>query len=340
MVQKALMTKQTSPRMVTFCKLVYHLFEYLALKFVPESFRQKDVTGQVILITGAGSGIGQLMAIKFLRLGAKVVIWDINDQGLKETVRIAKDQGLDTTKIFSYKINLCEPQAIYDTAKRVKSEVGIVDILINNAGVVSGTSFLDTPDEKIRLTFNVNVMAHFYTLKAFLPDMVTRNSGHIVTIASVAGSYGVSGLFDYCSSKFANVGMDLSLRAELAHANLTGIKTTVVRPYFITTGMFEGANPGLLPYLKPQQAVDGIVSGVLAERHNVTLPGMFTFLLPLSTIIPAKALADVYDFLGGFEFMTSFQGRGGHGSPKPVEQSNGTGKNSEINNNTALKKDN
>ena len=78
-------------------------------------------------------------------------------------------------------------------------------------------------------------------MKAFLPDMINRNHGHIVNIASSAGLFGVTGLVDYCTSKFAAVGFDESLRFELEHLGKDGIHTTVVCPYFINTGMFEGS---------------------------------------------------------------------------------------------------
>jgi len=79
------------------------------------------------------------------------------------------------------------------------------------------------------------------TLKSFLPAMLARNSGHVVNIASIAGWMGVCGLLDYCASKYAAVGLDESLRMELAAMGKTGVRTTVVCPYFINTGMFEGS---------------------------------------------------------------------------------------------------
>ena len=78
-------------------------------------------------------------------------------------------------------------------------------------------------------------------MKSFLPDMMSRNHGHIVTVASSAGFIGVTGLADYCASKFAAVGFDESLRFELEAQGKDGIHTTVVCPFFINTGMFEGA---------------------------------------------------------------------------------------------------
>ena len=97
------------------------------------------------------------------------------------------------------------------------------------------------PLEKIERTFNVNVLAHFWTIKSFLPEMINNKKGHIVTIASLAGHSGTNKLVDYCSSKFANVGMDEALKAELYVQGVSSfIKTTVVCPYYISTGMFAG----------------------------------------------------------------------------------------------------
>lgn len=140
-------------------------------------------------------------------------------------------------QVYSYKVNLAKRDEIYATAQRVQAERGVVDILINNAGVVSGSYFLDTPDELNQLTFDVNVLSHFTTIKCFLPGMINQKRGHIVTIASVAGNLGAVRMVDYCASKFANVGMEMALRQELAQADLNAyIKTTIVKPYLITTG--------------------------------------------------------------------------------------------------------
>ena len=119
---------------------------------------------------------------------------------------------------------------------QVKADVGDVDILINNAGIVTGKKFLECSDSLIEKTMQVNTNAHFWvrkivksikrlqvlksnsvpqTVKSFLPSMLQRNRGHVVSIASSAGFFGVTGLADYCASKFAAVGFDESLRNEI-----------------------------------------------------------------------------------------------------------------------------
>lgn len=98
---------------------------------------------------------------------------------------------------------------------------------------------------------NINTTAHHWTVRETLPDMLAENRGHIVTIASIAGWVGVRGLADYCASKFGAVGFDESLRFEL-RAKKSNVKTTCICPYFINTGMFDGAKsrfPLLLPIL-------------------------------------------------------------------------------------------
>ncbi|KAJ8946337.1 hypothetical protein NQ318_004227 [Aromia moschata] len=130
--------------------------------------------------------------------------------GLEETVNLVKGIG---GKVVAFKCDLADSEDVYRIAKKTQEAVGDVTILINNAGVVSGHLLLNTPDHLIKRTFDVNVIAHFWTVKAFLPKMIEKNHGHIVTIASMAGYVGVHKLVDYCSSKFAAVGFDEALRS-------------------------------------------------------------------------------------------------------------------------------
>lgn len=88
-------------------------------------------------------------------------------------------------------------------------------MLINNAGIVSGKKLLEISNEMAELTLKVNTLSHVYTVKEFLPSMIKKNHGHIVTIASSAGHAGVPGLVDYCASKFGAVGFDEALRLEI-----------------------------------------------------------------------------------------------------------------------------
>ena len=140
--------------------LLYYWLEGITLFFIPRSLRYKKVDNDIVLITGGGSGLGRLLAVRFAKLGAKVVIWDLNQVGLDETCRLVKQ--VKDGQVYSYICDVSDRSAVYDTANRVRQEVGVVTILVNNAGIVSGKRFLETPDDKIVKTFEVNAISHFW----------------------------------------------------------------------------------------------------------------------------------------------------------------------------------
>ncbi|KAI4809932.1 hypothetical protein KUCAC02_018787, partial [Chaenocephalus aceratus] len=143
---------------------------------------RKNIEGEVVLISGAGSGIGRLMAQEFASLNTVLVLWDINQEGMKETARLAKESG--ASRVHYYVCDCSNKNEVYRVADQVKREVGDVGILVNNAGIVTGKKFMDAPDSLIEKTMEVNTMAHFWTYKAFLPAMIANNHGHLVSIAS------------------------------------------------------------------------------------------------------------------------------------------------------------
>merc|ERR1719397_980965 len=214
------------------------------------------------------------MAEKLKAQDAIVVIWDINNTALSEM----KLRGFHT-----YLIDVSNRAAVLDGKMKVKQDLGAVDILINNAGIVVGESLLNLTEEDIRKTIEVNVLSHFWTCQAFLPDMIGRNLGHIVTISSLSAFDGVRGLTDYCASKFANRGFAESLRRELDGTN---IKTTIVQPYAVDTGMFNGCQTArgvwklFASTLDPDYAAQETLNGIAIGQVRLLLP-LRTFWLPL-----------------------------------------------------------
>jgi len=239
---------------------------------IPKSYQPlKKLEGEIVLVTGGAGGIGRLVALRLAKLNATIVLWDINAKGIEESVKLVKAEG---GRVFGYTCDLTNREDIYKVAAKVTQEVGQVTIVINNAGVVSGRLLLDTPDHLIQQTFDVNILAHFWTTKAFLPKMIENNHGHIVTIASMAGHIGVHKLVDYCSSKFAAVGFDEALRLELEKLGAKGVKTTIICPYFIqSTGMFNDVMSRFFPTLKSTEVADKIIEGIQMEKLYVHIPG-------------------------------------------------------------------
>jgi all-trans-retinol dehydrogenase (NAD+) len=262
---------------------------------------------KVVLVTGGASGIGKLCALHFARLGAKVFIWDMNENAIEALSAEAKAEGLS---ISGTTCDVSKREEVYQKALELERNLGPVDLLMNNAGVVSGKTLLETPDEKIVSSMNVNAIAHFWTLKAFLPGMIKRNSGHIVTISSAAGLIGVKGLADYSASKFAAFGLHEAVRMELSTA-APGVKTTVVCPFFIDTGMFAGVTtrfPLLLPILKPEYAAKRIVRAVLRGKKRLIMP-RFVYCVNLLRLFPVGFVDAMAAFFGISHSMDHFIGR-------------------------------
>lgn len=276
-------------------------------KFVPDKYLFKEIKDDIVLITGGGSGIGRLMACKMAKHGATIITWDVNTKGNKETVDMIERNG---GKAFAFTVDITNRESVYEFAEKMQEKIGDVTILVNNAGIVSGNYLQKTPDSKIIKTFEVNTLAHFWMIKAFLPRMITKRRGHIVTIASLAGHSGTNKLADYCSSKFAAVGLDESLRVELfVQGHSEYVKTTCVCPYFITTGMFDGVQSKFIPLLDPDDVTDKAVAGILKDQEVVFLPGWTVFLILLKIVLPAKSALRLGQALGFNCSMDQFKGR-------------------------------
>jgi all-trans-retinol dehydrogenase (NAD+) len=142
------------------------------------------------------------------KLGCIVVVWDMNMTGAEETAASIRKMG---GTAYAYKVDVTNREMVYDIANRVATEVGQVTMLFNNAGIVSGKKIFDpeNSDAYMEKTVQVNTISHFWTVKAFLPAMIAKNHGHLITIASSAGLVGVNGLADYCASKFGELSLSL-----------------------------------------------------------------------------------------------------------------------------------
>ncbi|XP_033126163.1 estradiol 17-beta-dehydrogenase 11-like, partial [Anneissia japonica] len=125
--------------------------------FVP--YPKKDVRGKVVLITGAGHGLGRSFAHRFAKLGAKLVLWDMNEEGNEETAKQVRDLGAEA---HTFTVDVRKKDIVYQTANIVKEKAGTVDILFNNAGVISGEEICNLTDGQIVRTFEVNAISHFW----------------------------------------------------------------------------------------------------------------------------------------------------------------------------------
>ena len=265
------------------------------------------ISNKHVLITGGASGLGRLLALRCAELGATVTIWDLDAAGAQAVAAEARAGG-GTIRAFACDVG--DRELVYARADEVRTAAGPVDILVNNAGIVSGKPLLELPDERIELAFKVNALALFWTTKAFLPGMIDRGSGHVVTVASAAGLIGSPRETDYAASKFAAVGFNEALRLELKRS-APGIRTTVVCPFYIDTGMFAGVKtrfPLLLPILKEAVVTERILRGIQHDRAQVLMPFMVRT-LPAMRLLPVWAFDRLADFFGVTAAMDEFTGR-------------------------------
>lgn len=265
--------------------------------------RRLPLTGARVLITGAGSGIGRRMALGAAERGAEVVIWDMNAAAAS---RVADEITAAGGQASAAALDVTDSTAVGAEALAA----GPVDVLINNAGVVTGKRLLEASEAQIRRTFEVNTLALYWSTRAFLPGMLERGRGKVVTIASAAALVGVAKQTDYAASKWAAFGFTESLRAEL-RKDAAPVSTLIVAPYYIDTGMFAGVQtrfPVLLPILQERDVARKVLDAIESGRQQLIMPP-FSALTPALRMLPVVAMDALADALGINSTMDEFTGR-------------------------------
>ena len=248
----------------------------------------------------------------------RIVLWDINKQGLIETRdKIKAING--SVEVSVRRVDVSIPADVADAAKNVQ-----VDVLINNAGVVTGKYLLDMTENEIRRSMNTNGLAHFWTTRSFLPYMLEKgNECAVITISSLMGQMTGVKLTDYCASKHAANGFHESLRLELRaiaeRSNRSVVHSMLVCPYVIDTGMFDGAfegsgkpwfmRLGLFPKLKSRFVASQIIDHLENRSHLVVLPWYFRYVPPLLHTLPVSCMDWIEEFAGARSGMKEFRGR-------------------------------
>jgi all-trans-retinol dehydrogenase (NAD+) len=271
----------------------------------------KSVAGKNVLVTGAAMGLGKLFAETAVKeQAAAVVLWDINESALKDTAAELEAEG---GTIHTYVVDVSSQEAVATAAEAVRSEVGDVQILINNAGIVRGNGyFWESEVRDAEKTMLINALAPMYVAREFLPAMVdTDEECRIVNIASSAGLNAVPRLAAYCGSKWAAVGWSDSIRLELEQAGHKHVRVTTVCPTYINTGMFTGAKGILLtPMLEQEQVVAGSWKEMLKGGPFLIIPWTSRLNKVLSGVLPVKARDIWLSRAGVYNSMANFTGHG------------------------------
>lgn len=289
-------------------------------------YRSTKIAGSKVLITGAGSGIGRLMAIECAVRGADaVLLCDINEEGVDKTALMIKATTKVTVKTFV--VDVSDEKSVVDLKTQLQQSGTAIDILINNAGIVCGKLLCDgslLPDMALR-TLKVNAFSNFIFLHAFLPSMVKRKKGHIVTIASTMGMMSAPMLSDYNASKAAQMAMHNAVRLELAE-RCPQIRMLLVCPHQIHTGMFDGCNTStslanrvsraLVPELEPDFVSKRVLDGIEIGDSWIVTPVLVRFLPIILQLLPMEVFHWICGMLGVHEAMKTFRGRTTSGAKK------------------------
>lgn len=271
----------------------------------------KSVAGKIVLITGAGMGMGRMFAEKAVaEKAAAVVLWDVNEAALKSTVAALEAEG---ATVHGHVVDVSSRDAVAEAAERVRTEVGDPHVVFNNAGIVRGNSYFWESDVRdAEATMMVNALAPMFVAREFLPGMVASGEEcRLVNIASSAGFVGNPRMAAYAGSKWAAVGWSDSVRLDLVSAGHKHVKVTTVCPYYVKTGMFEGAKSGLLvPLLEPEHVVAQTWKHMRRGSAFVVLPKTVLVNEALKGVLPT-AVRDlvVGRIVGIHKTMDEFRGR-------------------------------
>jgi NADP-dependent 3-hydroxy acid dehydrogenase YdfG len=238
------------------------------------------LAGESAVITGAARGIGRVTAEALLRQGMRVAIGDLDLLTARETARELGPRTvaltLDVTERASFEAFLDEAEA----------QLGPVDVLVNNAGIMPIGPFLEEDDATARRILDINVHGVILGMKLVLPGMLERGRGHVVNIASQAGKYGFPGGATYCASKAAVINLSRAVRKELRGS---GIEISVVSPVAVNTELGLGlGEPRQREFRKiePRQVAEAIVETLRVPRFDVNVPRQLALSQRISALLP------------------------------------------------------
>ena len=244
-----------------------------------------DFKNQVVLVTGASSGIGRRVAIDMAVRGAIVVGCSRSLEKLHDTANELKRYSPSSTVMTC---DVSAPEQVREMVERVLSQFGKIDILINNAGFGAYQSFVESSIDAIESMLRTNYLGTVYCTKEVLPSMIAKQSGHIANISSVAGKIATPNMASYCATKFALIGLSESLYHELKPL---GIHVSVICPGPVRTKfrlLFDDLAPNAPAFIVLDVAAvsRSIIKAIETKRFEVVIPKFLAFACFLKGLMP------------------------------------------------------
>jgi all-trans-retinol dehydrogenase (NAD+) len=264
----------------------------------------KNLRGKRVLVTGGARGMGYAIADHFAAEGAEVILTDVDEKALEEAKERLSRTG---ARAHAYPLDVTSIQQIAAVHETVRGEVGTIDVLVNNAGIVAGGPFLEVPVEKHLAVIRVNTEGMLAMTHEFLPDLIDGPEGHIVNLASISGFAALPYAASYASSTWGAVGFSESIKLELKKTGIKHVGVTTVCPGYVTTGMFEGVKaPLFAPFLTAEKVAREVLAAVKENKGMVFEPLLFK----LAPFLPLHLSRIVGEVIRGTETMQTWRGHG------------------------------
>jgi NAD(P)-dependent dehydrogenase (short-subunit alcohol dehydrogenase family) len=277
------------------------------------------LNGRVVAITGGARGIGKATAQALAREGARVAIGDLDVDLARKT---AEELG---SGVRAYELDVTSRPSVAAFLDSVESDIGPLDVMVNNAGIMPITPFLEETDASAVRQLDINVHGTMFGMKEALPRMLGRRSGHVVNLASVAGKNGFPYLATYCASKHAVIGMTEAVRGEFAKS---GIEFTLVMPAMVDTELTAGVKAGRgVEKAKPEDVADAIVDALKLPKLDVYVPKAVGRIGKVMTMMPRSVAEKIGHLLEADTVMVkadmsgrrAYEERVANSEPTPLE---------------------
>ncbi|KAF2706499.1 NAD(P)-binding protein [Pleomassaria siparia CBS 279.74] len=226
---------------------------------------------ELAVVTGGSSGIGFSVVEKLVSYGITVAVLDV-EPFLNQ---LQPDQ---MSLVSFYQCDITSRDAVHKTAEKIRSDHGSPSVLINNAGIGNANTILEITPERLRSIFDVNLLSHWNTVQEFLPDMIAKKKGHIMSTASLAAFLGLAGMVDYSCTKAGMIAFYEGLTQELKHRyNAPQIKTSIVFPNWtktrLTSHLTDSLKRSKAPILDPEDVAEAMVQQIIAAKSGQVILG-------------------------------------------------------------------
>ncbi len=258
------------------------------------------LTGRVVVITGGARGIGRATAQAFLAAGAKVALGDIDaDLAVRTAAELGEHPPTAGGRVIGLPLDVTDPASFADFLDAAESALGPMDVLVNNAGIMPSGLFTTEDPALTDRILDINVRGVMTGTRLALRRFVPRGAGHLINIASLAGTAGMPGLATYCASKHAVIGFTEAVHLELAD---TDIQVTAILPGNVRTELSAGANmPGWMlkaTTIEPEAVAAAVVTAIGRNRPLITVPRALSPVIRASSLLPYRIRRITSDLSG------------------------------------------